>query len=82
MAWAFHVMKEGYGPGEYKPNNTSAIDYELIYVDGLDGNKRDRTILTASLKLKTDIGGQSLRPWQKVDEFTTNEIPAAFLTAV
>lgn len=82
LSWCFETIKEGYGPGEYRPNNTSAIAFENVFNSGFDGNKRERVVLTSALKLKADIEGVSLRPWQKVDEFTTNEIPTALLTAV
>lgn len=82
MSWCFETMIAGYGPGEYRPNNGSAIDYELIPITGLDGNKTERVIITASLKVRDDIAGLSLRPWQKIEEFTTNTIPPAFLVAV
>lgn len=80
--WCFQVILAGYGPGEFRPNNTSAVSFENTYNDGLDGNKRDRHVIALSLLRKDDVAGLSLRPWQTIDEFTSNAIPATFLTPV
>jgi hypothetical protein len=80
--WCFQVILAGYGPGEFRPNNTSSIAFENTFNDGLDGNKRERHVIALSLVRKQNIAGQSLRTWQTIDAFTANAIPAAFLVAV
>lgn len=81
-SWCFDVLLKGYGPGEFKPTNNSAVSYELTYEKGLDGVKEDRFVLSIALKydpLKTNL---SLREWQKIKPFTSAVIPPAYLVAV
>lgn len=81
LSWCFEVILAGYGPGEYRPTTASAVAFENYYIDGLDGNLRDRKEITVTLKYKENINGLSLKEWKKIDEFTSNAIPAAFLVA-
>jgi len=80
-AWTYFVIDAGYGKGEYRPTKNENIVYENYSLVAADGNKRERREITVTFQLKEDIGGLALKEWNKVEEFTTNEIPAEFLVA-
>lgn len=79
--WAYLVIDSGYGKGEYRPTRNDNVVYENYSLVAADGNKRERREVTMTFTLKDDINGLSLKEWNKVEEFTTNEIPTEFLTA-